>query len=152
MKQKYMFFSGFPVLLLWSSSGFSAFSKSSFSIWKFLVHVLIKCSLKVFEHNFESLLNECNCSVVRTFFGIAFLWDLNENWPFPVLWPLLPHFTFYNMLIECAHWSTILITGRGTRDQMANICWIMEKAREFQKNIYFCFIDLCQSFWLCGSQ
>jgi len=32
-------------------------------------------------------------------------------------------------------------TGRGTRDQIANIRWIMEKAREFQKNIYFCFID-----------
>ena len=31
--------------------------------------------------------------------------------------------------------------GRGTRDQIANICWIMEKAREFQENIYFCFID-----------
>ena len=31
--------------------------------------------------------------------------------------------------------------GRGARDQIANICWIMEKAREFQKNIYFCFID-----------
>ena len=31
--------------------------------------------------------------------------------------------------------------GRGTRDQIANICWIREKAREFQKNIYFCFID-----------
>jgi len=31
--------------------------------------------------------------------------------------------------------------GRGTRDQIANICWIMEKARVFQKNIYFCFID-----------
>ena len=31
--------------------------------------------------------------------------------------------------------------GRGTRDQIANIRWIMEKAREFQKNIYFCFID-----------
>ena len=35
--------------------------------------------------------------------------------------------------------------GRGTRDQIANICWIIKKAREFQKNIYFCF-------WLCGSQ
>ena len=31
--------------------------------------------------------------------------------------------------------------GKGTRDQIANICWIIEKAREFQKNIYFCFID-----------
>ena len=36
--------------------------------------------------------------------------------------------------------------GRGTRDQIANICWIMEKAREFQKNIYFCFIDHAKTF------
>ena len=36
--------------------------------------------------------------------------------------------------------------GRGTRDQMANIQWIIEKAREFQKNIYFCFIDYAKAF------
>ena len=36
--------------------------------------------------------------------------------------------------------------GRGTRDQIANICWIIEKAREFQKNIYFCFIDYTKAF------
>ena len=36
--------------------------------------------------------------------------------------------------------------GRGTRDQTANICWIIEKAREFQKNIYFCFIDYAEAF------
>ena len=36
--------------------------------------------------------------------------------------------------------------GRGTRDQVANMCWIMEKAREFQKNIYFCFIDYAKAF------
>ena len=36
--------------------------------------------------------------------------------------------------------------GRGTRDQTANIRWIMEKAREFQKNIYFCFIDYAKAF------
>ena len=36
--------------------------------------------------------------------------------------------------------------GRGTRDQIANIHWIMEKAREFQKNIYFCFIDFAKVF------
>ena len=36
--------------------------------------------------------------------------------------------------------------GRGTRDQIANICWIMEKAREFQKNISFCFIDCAKAF------
>ena len=39
--------------------------------------------------------------------------------------------------------------GKGTRDQIANIWWIMEKAKEFHKNIYFCFIE---SLWLCGSQ
>ena len=36
--------------------------------------------------------------------------------------------------------------GRGTRDQIANICWIIEKAREFQKNIYFCFSDYAKAF------
>ena len=36
--------------------------------------------------------------------------------------------------------------GRGTRDQIANIHWIIEKAREFQKNIYFCFIDYAKAF------
>ena len=36
--------------------------------------------------------------------------------------------------------------GRGTRDQTANICWIIEKAREFQKNIYFCFINYTKAF------
>ena len=44
--------------------------------------------------------------------------------------------------------------GRGTRDRIANICWIMEKAREFQKNIYFCSIDYAKAFvWIainCG--
>ena len=36
--------------------------------------------------------------------------------------------------------------GRGTRDQIANICWIIEKARDFQKNIYFCFIEYAKAF------
>ena len=42
-----------------------------------------------------SVWDECNCAVVWAFFGIAFLWDWNENWPFPVLWPLL---SFPNLL------------------------------------------------------
>ena len=41
--------------------------------------------------------------------------------------------------------------GKGTRDQIAKICWIIEKAREFQKNIYFCFIDYDEAFD-CKSQ
>ena len=36
--------------------------------------------------------------------------------------------------------------GRETRDQIANICWIIEKAREFQRNIYFCFVDYAEVF------
>ena len=47
---------------------------------------------------------------------------------------------------EVPHVQAGLRKGRGTRDQIANICWIMEKAREFQKNIYFCFIDYAKRF------
>ena len=67
----------------------SAVSKSSLYIWKFSVHVLLKANLKDFEHYLASMWNDCNCMVIWAFFGIAFLWDWNENWPFPVLWPLL---------------------------------------------------------------
>ena len=42
--------------------------------------------------------------------------------------------------------QTVFRKGRGTRDQIANICWITEKEREFQKNIYFCFIDYAKAF------
>ena len=70
-------------------SVFCAFSKSSLNIWKFMVHVLLKPGLENFEHYFTSMWDECNCVVVWAFFDIAFLWDWNENWPFPVLWPLL---------------------------------------------------------------
>ena len=70
-------------------SGSSAFSKSSLNIWKFTVHVLLKPGLENSEHYFTSVWNECNCVVVWTFFGIDLLCDWNENWSFPVLWPLL---------------------------------------------------------------
>ena len=66
-------------------SGSSAFSKSSVNIWKFTVHVLLKPGLENFEHYFISVWDERNCAVVWAFFGIAFLWDWKENWPFPVL-------------------------------------------------------------------
>ena len=76
-------------------SGSSTFSKSSLNIWKFTVHVLLKPGLENFEHYFTSMWDECNCAVVWVFFGTAFLWDWNENWPFLVLWPLL---SFPNLL------------------------------------------------------
>ena len=60
-------------------SGSSAFSKSSLNIWKFTVHVLLKPGLENFEYYLTSVWDECNCVVVWAFFGIAFLWDQNEN-------------------------------------------------------------------------
>ena len=63
-------------------SGSSTFSKSILNIWKFSVHILLKPSLGNFEHSFARMWDECNCVVVWTFFGIAFLWDWKENWPF----------------------------------------------------------------------
>ena len=47
---------------------------------------------------------------------------------------------------ECPDVQAGFRQGRGTRDQIANICWIIGKAREFQKNIYFCFIDYVKTF------
>ena len=59
---------------------------------------LLKPGLENFEHYFTNVWDECNCVVIWAFFGIAFFWDWNENWPFPVLWPLL---SFPNLL---AYW------------------------------------------------
>ena len=87
-------------------SGSSAFSKSSLNIWKFTVHKLLKPGLENFEHYITSVWDDCNCAAVWAFFGIVFLWDWNENWPFPVLWPLL---SFPNLL-ECwvQHFHSII--------------------------------------------
>ena len=81
-------------------SGSSVFSKSSLNIWNFTVHGIsqLKPGLENFEHHFANMWDECSCAVVWAFFGIAFLWDWNENWYFPVLWPLL---SFPNLL---AYW------------------------------------------------
>ena len=81
-------------------SGSSAFwcLSTSLNIGKFAVHVLLKPGLENFKHHFTSVWDECNCVVVWAFFGIAFLRNWNENWPFPVLWPLL---SFPNWL---AYW------------------------------------------------
>ena len=72
----------------WSDlAGAAAFSpKFSLNIWKFLVHILLKPHLENFEHYFASMWDECNCVIVWTFFGIAFLWDWNENWASSASW------------------------------------------------------------------
>ena len=80
-------------------SGSSAFSKTSLNIWKFTVHVLLKPGLENFKGHFASVWDESNCAVVWAFFGFALLWAWSENWPFPVLWPLL---SFPNLL---AYWG-----------------------------------------------
>ena len=54
-------------------SGSSAFSETSLNIWKFKVHILLKPGLENFEHWFARVWDECNCEVVWSFFGIAFL-------------------------------------------------------------------------------
>ena len=80
-------------------SGSSAFSQSNLNTWELSVHILLKPGLENFEHYFASMWDEFNCVVVWTLVGIAFLRDWNENWPFPVLWPLL---SFPNLL---AYWG-----------------------------------------------
>jgi len=84
----------------------SVFFKTSLNIWKFTVHILLKPTLENFEHYFASMWDECNCAVVWASFGIAFLWDWNENWPFPVLWSLL---SFPNLLAcQVQHFNSII--------------------------------------------
>ena len=77
------------------NSGSSAFSKTSLNNWKFSVHVQLKPGLENVEHYFASMWNKCNCEVVWTFFGTAFLWDWNETdlfqsyghcWVFQICW------------------------------------------------------------------
>ena len=94
-------FSGILLLFLWFNRcwqfdlWFLCLFWIQVNIWKFLVHILLKPSSENFEHYFASVWDE-HFMVVWAFFGIAFLWDWNENWPFPVLWPLL---SFPNLLM-----------------------------------------------------
>ena len=56
-------------------SGSAAFSKTTFNIWKFTVHVLLKPGLENFELYFTSMWDDCKCVVFWAFFGLSFLWD-----------------------------------------------------------------------------
>ena len=119
-------------------SGSFAFSKSSLNIWKFSVHVLLKPSLEDFEHDLASMWNECNCVVVWPKMGRSWWRDLTECGPLEK--GMANHFSILALKTPWTVWK-----GKGTRDQIANIHWIIEKAREFQKNIYFCFIDYAKA-------
>ena len=115
-------------------SGSSAFSKSILNIWKFSVHTLLKPLLENFEHYFASVWDECNCLVVWTFFGIAFLWDWNENWYFTILWPLM---SFPSLLAcemsaivwESEHSLALPFFGIGMKTdlfQSCGHCWVFQ--------------------------
>ena len=115
------------------TSDSSAFSKSNFNIWKFSAHVLLKPSLQNFEHYFAK---ECS-----NYCTIALISHTSKI----MLKILQTRFQQYaNHEIPDAQAG--FRKGRGTRDQIANIQWIIEKAREFQKNINFCFIDYAKAF------
>ena len=86
-------------------SGSSVFCKTSLNILMFTVHILLKPGLKNFEHYFTTRWDECNCVAFWAFFVIAFLWDWNVNWPFPVLWLLL---NFPNFLAYWVHFHSII--------------------------------------------
>ena len=82
---------------------------------------LHKPDLENFEHYFTGVWDEYNCAVVWGFFGIAFLRDWNENWPFPVLWPLIsfPNLLAYWVHFELTHlkrpwcWERLKARGEG---------------------------------------
>ena len=74
-----------------------------------MVHVLLKTSLENFKYYFARVWDEHNCVVAWTNFDIAFLWDWSENWPFPVLWPLLSLFQVC-WYIECSTFTASSFT------------------------------------------
>ena len=88
-------FFGTPLLFLWSNRcwqfdlWFLCLFQSQLVHLKFSVDVLLKPSLKDFEYYLASMWNIRNCTVVWTFFGIAFLWDWSENWPLSVSYSIL---------------------------------------------------------------
>ena len=94
-------FSGTPLLSPWAHKcwqfdlWFLCLFKTQLVYLEFLVHVLLKPSLKDFKHYVAGMWNKCNCMVVWTFLSIALLWDCNENWFLSNLWPLL---SFPNLL------------------------------------------------------
>ena len=158
-------------------SGSSAFTKTSLNIWKFMVHVLLKPGLEIFEHYFTTMWDECNCAVDWAFFGIAFLWDWNENWPFgghywvfQICW----QFSKFASKIECRTFtaSSFMIWNSLTgipspplalfvvmlpkahltsHSRLSGSRWVITPSWLSGPWRSFCTVLLC-ILWLCGSQ
>ena len=97
-----------------------------------MVHVLLKPVLENFEHYFASVWDECNCVVVWVFFGIAFLWDWNENWPF--VWLCVTPWIVASTLL--CPWDL-----PGQNSEVGSYSLL-----QFPKNISFCFIEYAKAF------
>ena len=120
----------------------------------FSVHVLLKPSLKDFEHDLAGMWNEHNCVVVWAFFGIAFLWDWDENWPFAVLWPLL---SFPNLLaywvyhFTASSFRTWNSSARIPSPPLALFVVTLPKAHLTSHSRMSCFRWVTTPLWLPGS-
>ena len=86
--------------------------------------------------SFHSYLKEGQCQTMFKLPQIAFISHVSK-----VMLKILQTRLEQYMNQELPDVQTGFRKGRGIRDQIANICWVIEKAREFQKNIYFCFIE-----------
>ena len=158
------------ILAIWSLD--PIFSKSRLNIWKVSIHLLLKPHLENFEHCFASMWDECNRAVVGTFFGIAFLWDWNENWPLPVLRPLLSFLNllaywgqhFHGIIFRIWNSSTgipspplalfVVMAHLTSHSRMCGSRWVIAPSwlsgswRSFlyRSSVYFCFIDYSKAF------
>ena len=125
-----------------------------------MVHVLLKPGLENLECYFASVWGDFNSVVVWAFFGIAFLWDWNENYctialishTSKVMLKILQFRLQQYMDHELPDVQAGFRKGRGIRDQIANIRWIIKKAKTVPEKHLFLLHWLCQSLWLCRSQ
>ena len=145
-------------------SGSSAFSKSSLSIWKLTVHILLKPGLENLEHYFASVWDECNCAVLWAFFGITFLWDWNETdlfqscshcWVFQICWHIecstftASSFRIWNsstgiLLPALALFIVMLLKDHLTlHSRMSGSRWVITQLWLSGLQRYFCIVLLC---------
>ena len=123
-------------------SGLSAFSKTSLNIWKFTVHVLLKPGLENPRDGGAWWLPSVGSHRVGHDWSDLAAAAHASKGMLKILQARLQQY----VNCELPDVQADFRKGRGTRDQIANICWIIKKAREFQKNIYLCFIDYAKAF------